>query len=125
MVKRVRWWLIRFRIRVIVHRIRFPGAPMFTEGAAREILGKRVILGIANFSSDGRLLDREQYDCHVLRTSSTEGIVLQAHTGDLLTLPPDLRAFFGARRGEYRFKATGHVVPDPDLETTWSRELPD
>lgn len=121
----VRWWLIRHRLRVVVHRIRFPGAPMFTETAAKELLGKRVIVGIHTRSTEGHLRDREQYDCQILRVNPTEGFVLQTHDGNILTLPPDLRPFFGARAGEYTFKTTGHVAVNPDLETTWTRTVSD
>lgn len=97
---------------------------MFTDAAARQLIGKRVIVGITNRGEDGELLEHEQYDCHILRASAAEGIVLQTHAGDLLTLPPDLRPYFGARPGEYRFKSTDHVAVDPDLQTTWTRTLP-
>jgi hypothetical protein len=120
----VRWWLIRHRLRVIVHRIRFPGAPMFTASAAQELLGRRVIVGITNIDADGSLVDKELYDCQIVGASEADGLVLQTHTGDVLTLPPDLRGFFGAARGEYRFKSTGHVVAAPDLQTDWTRTLP-
>jgi hypothetical protein len=119
----VRGWLLRHRLRVIVHRIRFPGVPMFSEAAVHELLGKRVIVGITHETQDGHVVSRDQYDGRIVRANQSEGVVLQSPSGEELKLPPDLRAFFGARAGEYRFKSTGHVVADPDLQTAWTHTV--
>ena len=97
---------------------------MFTEPGAKALIGKRVLVGITNRSDDGGVVDLEEYDCRIVRASADEGIVMQAASGEVLTFPPDLRPYFGARRGEYRFKRSGHVALDPDLQTSWTRMLP-
>ena len=91
---------------------------MFSAGAARDLIGRRVIVGITR--NDGGLIRRDQFHGRIVRATRAEGVVLQSSSGDELTLPPDLRAFLRARRGEYRFKSTGEVVTDPDLQTTWT-----
>jgi len=97
---------------------------MFSQVAANDLIGKRVIVGLTRQTHDGRLIRQEQYQGRIVRASLAEGIVLQAPSGDELKLPPDLRAFFGARAGQYRFKSSGDVVIDPDLETKWTHTLP-
>lgn len=39
--------------------------------------------------------------------------------GSAYWLPPDVRPFTVAARGEYRLRSTGEVVVDPDLTATW------
>jgi hypothetical protein len=51
------------------------------------------------------------------------GIMLRlsgSRSGDVYTLPPDLRAFFPAPPGSYRLRETGEVVVDPDYTATWN-----
>src|SRR5262249_38167597 len=98
--------------------------PMFSEVAARDLIGRTVILGITRKAHDGRLIRQDQYRGRIVRATLAEGIVLQAPSGEELKLPPDLRPFLGARRGEYRFRSTGEVVADPDLQTTWTHTAP-
>ena len=97
---------------------------MLTDAGVEDLLGKRVIVGITVQTHDGHLVHRDQYEGRIVRANATEGVVLQAPSGEELNLPPDLRAFAAARRGEYRFRSSGHVVRDPDLQTTWTRTLP-
>ena len=118
-------WLLRHRFRVLVHRIRFPGQPMFNDAAAREVLGTTVIVGITYEDESGRLIRQEQFYGTIVRVNREEGIVIELASGVERTLPPDLRALFGARRGEYRFRSTGEVITNPDLRTTWTAGLPD
>jgi hypothetical protein len=120
----VRSWLIRHRLRVLVHRIRYPGVPMFTEHAARELIGKRVIVGITHQTHDGRVLRRDQYQGRIVRATRVEGVVFQEPSGAEHSLPPDLRPYFGVRPGVHRFKSSGEIVDDPDLQTSWSYTLP-
>jgi hypothetical protein len=115
----VKLWLIRHRLRVIVHRIRFPGRAMFSEAAVGELIGKSVVVDIDRVAADGVLVGRDQYYGRIARGSRAEGIVIERSSGGALTFPPDLRPYFGARAGEYRFANTDEVVTNPDLQTTW------
>jgi len=96
---------------------------MFSEAAANELMGKRVIVGLTRLTHDGRLIRHDQYHGRIVRANRTEGIVLQAPAGGELKLLPDLRPFFGARRGQYRFRGSGEIVADADLQTTWTYRL--
>jgi hypothetical protein len=68
--------------------------------------------------------DKSNTKARIVRASLTEGIVLQAPSGKELKLPPDLRAFCRAPAGQYRFRSSGEVVADPDLQTAWTYTLP-
>jgi hypothetical protein len=72
----------------------------------------------------GRVVRQDQYEGRIVRANRSEGVVIQRPSGEELKLPPDLRAFFGTRAGQYRFRSSGHVVADPDLQTAWTRTLP-
>src|SRR5437763_1251331 len=96
---------------------------MFSEAAANALMGKRVLVGLTRLTHDGRLIRHDQYHGRIVRANLTEGIVLQTPAGGELKLPPDLRPFFGARRGQYTFRSSGEVVTDPDLQITWTYRL--
>jgi len=120
----MRAWLLRHQVRVFLHRIRFPGQPMFSQRAAEDLIGKRIIVGITHEDHEHNLIDKEQYHGRIVRANPQEGIVIQTPSGQERRLPPDLRPLFAARPGEYRFRATGEVVADPDLQTTWTHTSP-
>ncbi len=110
-------------VRVLVHRIRSPGQPMFSDSAANDLIGKTVIIGITHQDSVGRLVRRDQLHGRITRANRTEGVVVQTAAGGELKTPPDLRAFSGARPGEYRSRGTGEVIANPDLITSWTHTL--
>jgi hypothetical protein len=120
----MRAWLLRHRVRVLVHRIRFPGRPMFSSGAARDLIGRRVIVGLTCLDHRQHLMEQRQYHGRIMRMSLDEGIVILTPSGDEETLPPDLRALFGAPPGAYRFRSTGEVVVGADLQTSWTHTEP-
>ena len=97
---------------------------MFSAAAARDLIGRRVIIGVSQRAHDGRLMRQDQYQGRIVRADRMEGVVIQMPSAELLTLPADLRAFLGARRGHYTFRGSGHVLTDPDLETNWTHTLP-
>jgi hypothetical protein len=120
----MRAWLLRHRCRVFLHRIRFPGQPMFSSAAADDLIGKRIIVGITYEDHAHRPVRQEQYHGRISRLSLQEGIVIQMPSGTEKTLPPDLRAILGARPGAYQFRSTGEVVADAELRTSWTHVLP-
>ena len=117
-------WILLHELRLIVHRIRFPGQPMFSDASAHDLIGKTAIIGITNNDHTGRVIDHEQHHGRIVRADRTEGVVFQLASGEEFTLPPDLRSFRRARPGEYRFRSTGEVVSNPDLHTEWIRTFP-
>jgi len=116
-------WLLRHQVSVFLHRIRFPGRPMFTIEAAEPFIGKRIIVGITHVDHLHRPVRQEQYHGRIVRVSEREGIVIQTPSGEEKHLPPDLRAMFAARPGEYTLPSTGQVVAGPDLQTSWTYTL--
>lgn len=67
-----------------------------------------------------------QVQFHGIITSvSTSGITIKRQdTGEDFTLPPATDSLKPAPRGEYRLRATGEVVVDPDYLTTWTSNPP-
>ena len=120
----MRYWLLRHRLRVVLHRIRYPGQPVFSERSVRNLVGRRIIVGITHEDHVHRPLGQEQFAGRIVRANLQEGIVIQTASGGEKTLPPDVRALFGARRGQYTFRSTGETVNDPDLQTSWTRTAP-
>ena len=69
----------------------------------------------------------EQFFGSVTHIDPEKGVTLQlggSRSGEVFTLPPDLRAFFPALPGFYRLRETGDVVVDPDYTTTWTFTSP-
>jgi hypothetical protein len=68
------------------------------------------------------MLYQEQFHGRIASAHSTRGfcVVLEGQKfGSAYWLPPDLRPFAAAPRGEYRLRSTGEVVVDPDLTANW------
>jgi hypothetical protein len=117
-------WLLRHRVRVFLHRIRFPGQPMFDDKAARDLLGRRIIVGITEEDGLQRPISQEQYHGRIVRANAQEGIVIRTPAGDEKTLPPDLRSVSAAKPGTYKLRSTGETIADAELTTTWTRASP-
>ena len=78
-------------------------------------VGKRLLVGI-RWTSKGELVREEQFHGLIVEADQ-DGVVLdRADTGSRVVLPPQIQA---APRGEYRLRATGEVVCDPDYLATW------
>jgi hypothetical protein len=114
-------WLLRHRVRVFVHRIRFPGQPMFDDKAAGDLIGRRIIVGITQEDHLQRPMGQEQYHGRIIRANVREGIVIQTPAGDERTLPADLRSFSAAKPGAYKLRSTGETVTDAELTTSWTQ----
>ena len=97
---------------------------MFSPAAATDVIGKTIIVGITYTRHTGDLIRLEQYTGRIVRCNANEGLVIQTPSGVEEKLPPDLRPLFGARRGEHRFRVTGEIVADPDLQTSWTSTAP-
>jgi len=99
---------------------------MFTDAAVHELIGRTVIVGLDRLDEDGVWLGRDQYYGTITDGSRTGGVKIQTSSGEVITLPPDLRPYFGAS-GAYRLNSpgstgdTGEVAVKPDLQTTWSQ----
>ena len=92
----------------------------FTDEEARSILGKTVLVGVAHRTMDDEVASLEQFHGKVERVSRDEGLVLRLPTGGERIIPPDLSRLAVASPGNYRLKATGEVVVDPDFTAVWT-----
>ncbi len=90
---------------------------------AESLLGKTVLVGLTFVNEQDEALEQTQYHGFIESADERDGFaVRRADTGEVEWLPPDLRAFETAARGEYRLRSTGEVVVDPDLLSTWTIE---
>lgn len=95
--------------------------PDFDPAKAAELIGKRVLCGLTIQDHNGKLLERRQFLGIVVRADEEEGIVLtMAGSSEEFHLPPTLSAFRKAEKGEYRMRASGERVVDPDYMTSWT-----
>jgi len=63
----------------------------------------------------------EQFHGIIDRVNLQEGLVLKLHGSDKeRRLPPDLTRLEPAKPGQYRLKATGEIVLDPDFTVMWT-----
>jgi hypothetical protein len=95
--------------------------PPFDLNAARAMIGKRLLIGLTVRAHDESLIERQQMHGRIFAVDH-RGIGVQltgARDGETYWLPPDMRSFQIAPKGEYRLRETGEVVRDPDLMTTW------
>jgi hypothetical protein len=89
--------------------------PITIDPDGEAFIGKRLLVGI-RWTSNGEVVRHEQFHGLIVEADH-EGLVIErADTGTRVVLPPQLRA---ASRGEYRLRATGEVVRDPDYLATW------
>jgi hypothetical protein len=70
----MRVWAVRHRIRVFVHRIRFPGQPLFTDAAISDLLGKTVMVGITTVDRGDIVLRRDDFRGRIIRANVKEAL---------------------------------------------------
>ena len=99
--------------------------PTWDDARAEKLHGSTVLVGVTYNEPEGQRL--EQFYGTVMSPDPETGIMLRlegSRSGEVYTLPPDLRAFFPANPGSYRLRDTGEVVIDPDFTTTWDFTSP-
>jgi hypothetical protein len=95
--------------------------PTWDPETADGLLGKIVIVGLTYCDHDGEVVEQTQLHGEIVAADERDGVGIErADTGELFWLPPDLRAYREAAAGEYRSLATGEVIVNPDLMTTWT-----
>jgi hypothetical protein len=98
--------------------------PEWNQDEGDTLIGQYVLIGITYMASDGKTVT-SQVQCHGKITKADEhgiSVMCEGTTwrGQTATLPPDLKAFQLAKRGEYRLRSTVETVKDPDLVTSWT-----
>ncbi len=93
------------------------GPPPFDVRMARQLIGKRVLIGLT-FVTPGEADRLEQM--HGTVDDVTEaGFAVRLPNYEIYWLPPDLRPWEAAAKGQYRLRSTGEVVVDPDYTSNW------
>ena len=98
--------------------------PPFDQERARQLLGKHVIIGLTYIDHDENEIERIQRHGTVVRADESGIIIIDANSGEEITLPPDPSAFQEAQPGDYRFRTTGEIISDPDFLTQWTIRRP-
>lgn len=90
-----------------------------------ELLGKSVLVGITRIDPRGEVVAQEQF--HGVVISIDEGLVHLRVAGrdEHFSLPGDLTAFAPAKPVNYRLRATGEIVTDPDFTSSWTVRAPE
>lgn len=97
--------------------------PVWDETVAKSIVGKVVLVGLTYLKADGELIEQQQFFGTVVSADCRKGILLSLkgqRAGEQYNLPPDTRAIEIASAREYRLRATGEVVTDPDYTAMFS-----
>ncbi|MDR0274555.1 MAG: hypothetical protein LBI48_04280 [Burkholderiaceae bacterium] len=98
-----------------------PEPPEFDEDRARQIIGKRVLVGVTYRDRDSHeVLRLEQFHGVVARASRKGWIVVRWSDDTERSIPPDLSKLEPAASGNYRLKSTGEIVVDPDYLSVWT-----
>src|SRR5689334_18530512 len=102
-----------------------PPDKVFDGSLAKKLIGKSLLIGITRETHDGEPLSRSQVFGIVITVDRSRGICIRdSRTGDERWLPPDTRGIRPAPRGEYRNRATGEMVTDPDYLASWTITAP-
>jgi hypothetical protein len=91
---------------------------------AATLPGQMVLVGLTYFDEGSeKPLEQQQLFGRVVHADEREGIPLSLkgmRAGEQFNLPPDTRSFRAAQPGDYRLRATGEVVVNPDFTVTFS-----
>ena len=88
-----------------------------------QFLGKHLLVGIQYYELDeaGQTSVRlEQFHGEIVQANPTDGLVIRKPDGELFSMPPDLTMLEPAPKGEFRLRATGELVVNPDYVAAWA-----
>ena len=92
-----------------------------TDEEVEEFIGKHLLAGITYFDLVGNVDSCVQIHGIIVRINEDEGIVVRVNNeGKEFKLPPYLPHLVRAQPGEYRLRATGEVVVNPDFAMVWN-----
>ncbi len=104
-----------------------PPPEAWNDEVARELVGCLVLVGITYQYPDGSLGEQQQLFGRVVAADRGSGIELRLagnYAGKTYRLPPDTRVFRQVPAGQYRLRATGEIVNNPDYTCAWTIEAP-
>jgi hypothetical protein len=91
---------------------------------AGKYIGKHILVGLTYTDARGKVVRQCQMHGTITRVNA-RGIFFERADGEgEYSLPPDVNALVVAERGEYRLRATGEVVLNPDYVSTWTIQAP-
>jgi hypothetical protein len=99
--------------------------PSWDDDRARWLVGKHVLVGVTHLASDGKtVVTKEQFHGMIMTAVEGQGITIAClggpKEGQTVTLPPVTTPYLDAKPGEYRLRATGEVVTNPDVTVSWT-----
>ncbi|MBC9071768.1 hypothetical protein IAI53_07290 [Thauera sp. CAU 1555] len=95
--------------------------PYFDDEEAKALIGKHLLVGVTHRNHADEIIGMEQFHGEIVRATRDEGIVLRLEaSGEERLLPPDLSRLEQAAPGNFRLKASGEVVENPDFVSTWT-----
>ena len=102
-----------------------PPHNIFDDALANDLVGKSILVGITHTDSEGNILRRSQVFGLVTIAIRAKGIFIRDNqTSEEKWFPPDTREIKPTPAGEYRNRATGEVVNDPDYLGSWTIAAP-
>jgi hypothetical protein len=96
---------------------------VWDDDLAQRLLGKVVLVGLTYMSVDGAVVEQQQFFGQAVSVDQRKGILVALsgiRSGEHFNLPPGTRAIDTAAPGEYRLRATGDVVVNPDYTAVFS-----
>jgi hypothetical protein len=96
---------------------------VWDDDLAQRLLGKVMLVGLTYIGVDGAVVEQQQFFGQAVSVDRRKGILVAlsgGRSGEHFNLPPDTRAIDTAAPGEYRRRATGDVVVNPDYTAVFS-----
>ncbi|MDQ2773258.1 MAG: hypothetical protein M3Y54_22460 [Bacteroidota bacterium] len=81
--------------------------------------GKYFLIGLTFINEDGRLIEQYQTNGFVQELADDGLLKIIRNDGGIFQIPYDKDTIRQAEKGEYREKATGQIIKDPDFMMTW------
>jgi hypothetical protein len=100
---------------------------MFDAEIGKELVGKRILIGITYLDANGKLESQQQLHGVVHRANEEDGILIKlqgVYEGEEWNMPPDTSAISKAGPGIYKLRATEEEVENPDYQCTWEVHRP-
>ena len=83
------------------------------------IKGKRFLIGLTFINKGGEMIEQYQTNGAVKELTNDGLLRIERHDGSIFQLPYDKESIKKAGKGEYRERATGEIITDPDFIVTW------
>jgi hypothetical protein len=81
--------------------------------------GKVFLIGLTFIDQDEEIIEKYQTHGTVVRLTVDGFFKIRRADKSIFTIPYDRDTIKAAKEGEYREKATGEIIKDPDFIMTW------